>query len=95
MDKFKQTLSFGGFGADEINEVSAAVKSYADKTVYDLETIANTTATLGANGVKDFEKLTEAMGNLNAVAGGDANTFQSVALALTQTAGGASVCCCD
>lgn len=87
MDKFKQTLSFGGFGADEINEVSAAVKSYADKTVYDLETIANTTATLGANGVKDFEKLTEAMGNLNAVAGGDANTFQSVALALTQTAG--------
>ena len=87
MDKFGQTLSFGGFSADEINNVSAAIKSYADKTVYDLETIANTTATLGANGVKDFEKLTEAMGNLNAVAGGDANTFQSVALALTQTAG--------
>lgn len=87
MDKFKQTLSFGGFSADEINEVSAAVKSYADKTVYDMETIANTTATLGANGVKDFEKLTEAMGNLNAVAGGDANSFQSVATALTQTAG--------
>lgn len=87
MDKFGQTLSFGGFSAEEIKDVSTAVRSYADKTVYDLETIANTTATLGSNGVKDFEKLTEAMGNLNAVAGGDANTFQSVALALTQTAG--------
>ena len=87
MDKFAQTLSFGGFGADEINDVSAAVKKYADQTVYDLETIANTTAQLGANGVKNFEALTEALGNLNAVAGGDANSFQSVALALTQTAG--------
>lgn len=87
MDKFEQTLSFGGFDQKTIDATSKAIRSYADKTVYDLETIANTTATLGANGVKDFEKLTEAMGNLNAVAGGDANSFQSVALALTQTAG--------
>lgn len=87
MGKFEQTLSFGGFDQKTIDATSKAIKSYADKTVYDLETIANTTATLGANGVKDFEKLTEAMGNLNAVAGGDANSFQSVALALTQTAG--------
>ena len=87
LSKFEQTLSFGGFDQKDIDATSKAIKSYADKTVYDLETIANTTATLGANGVKDFEKLTEAMGNLNAVAGGDANSFQSVALALTQTAG--------
>lgn len=87
MGKFEQTLSFGGFDQKTIDATSKAIRSYADKTVYDLETIANTTATLGANGVKDFEKLTEAMGNLNAVAGGDANSFQSVALALTQTAG--------
>lgn len=87
MDKFAQTLSFGGFGAEEIEEISAAMKEYADQTVYDLDTVANTVAQLGANGVKDFEALTEAAGNLNAVAGGNAQTFESVALVLTQTAG--------
>lgn len=87
MDKFAQTLSFGGFGAEEIEEISAAMKEYADTTVYDLQTVANTVAQLGANGVKDFEALTEAAGNLNAVAGGNAQTFESVALVLTQTAG--------
>jgi len=85
--KFSQTLSFGGFDQKEIEATTAAVKKYADETVYDLETIANTTASLGANGVKDYERLTEALGNLNAVAGGDAQSFQSIALALTQTAG--------
>ena len=87
MSKFAQTLSFGGFGAEEIEKISAAMKEYADQTVYDLDTVANTVAQLGANGVKDFEKLTEAAGNLNAVAGGNAQTFESVALVLTQTAG--------
>ena len=87
MNKFAQTLSFGGFGEDEISDVSAAVSKYAADTVYDLDLIANTTAQLGANGVKDFEKLTEAAGNLNAVAGGTNQSFESVALAITQTAG--------
>lgn len=87
MDKFAQTLSFGGFGEEEISEISDAVKAYADTTVYDLDTIANTVAQLGANGVKDFEALTEAAGNLNAAAGGNAQTFESVAMVMTQTAG--------
>ena len=87
MAKFGQTMSFAGFDPQVIEETQAAVQKYADSTVYDLNTIANTTAQLGANGVKDFEALVEATGNLNAVAGGNAQTFESVALALTQTAG--------
>ncbi|MEO5467974.1 tape measure protein, partial [Bifidobacterium adolescentis] len=55
--------------------------------VYDLSTIQNTTAQLAANGIKDYTGLTEAAGNLNAVAGGNADTFGSVAMVLTQTAG--------
>lgn len=87
MAKFGQTMSFAGFDPQVIEETQAAVQKYADSTVYDLNTIANTTAQLGANGVKDFEALVEATGNLNAVAGGNAQTFESVAMALTQTAG--------
>ena len=87
MDKFAQTMSFAGYGADEIEGISAAIKKYADDTVYDLDTIASTVAQLGANGVDNFEALTEAAGNLNAVAGGNAQTFESVASVLTQTAG--------
>lgn len=55
--------------------------------MYDLGTIQNTTAQLAANGIGDYTGLTEAAGNLNAVAGGNADTFKSVAMVLTQTAG--------
>lgn len=87
LTKFESTMEFAGFGAQEIDALTQSVQDYASKTVYDLETIANTTAQLGANGVKDFMALTEAAGNLNAVAGGNADTFKSVAMVLTQTAG--------
>ncbi len=87
MQKFDSTMEFAGFGKDSINLAKEAVKKYADDTVYDLNTVANTTAQLAANGVKDYTGLTEAAGNLNAVAGGNADTFGSVAMVLTQTAG--------
>lgn len=87
MYKFEQTMGFAGFDGKTIDEASAKVKDYADRTVYNLDTIANTTAQLAANGVEDFSGLTEAMGNLNAVAGGNADTFNSAAMVLTQTAG--------
>ena len=64
-----------------------ATRDYADKTVYDLTTVQNTTAQLAANGIQDYVGLTEAAGNLNAVAGGNADTFKSVAMVMTQTAG--------
>lgn len=87
MYKFEQTMGFAGYDDKAIKKASADVKEYADKTVYDLDTIANTTAQLAANGIKDYTGLTQALGNLNAVAGGNADTFNSVSMALTQTAG--------
>lgn len=87
MKKFEQTMKFAGYDDSQIKHASNSMKEYADKTVYDLSTISNTTAQLASNGVPNFEKLTEAAGNLNAVAGGNQNTFKSVAMVLTQTAG--------
>ena len=49
--------------------------------------IQNVTAQLAANGVENYDKLAEAAGNLNAVAGGNKETFSSVGMVLTQTAG--------
>lgn len=87
LTRFESTMKFAGFDTNVIKEAEAAVQTYADNTVYDLETVANTAAQLGANGVDNFEMLTEAAGNLNAVAGGNADTFRSVAMMLTQTVG--------
>ncbi|KAB7789462.1 tape measure protein [Bifidobacterium cebidarum] len=86
-DKFKNTMSFAGFDTTAIDKASKAARKYADETVYDLSTVQNTTAQLAANGIGDYTGLTQAAGNLNAVAGGNAETFKSVAMMLTQTAG--------
>ena len=86
MDKFRSTMQFAGLDNSAIEKSAASVKKYADDTVYDLDTIANTTAQLAANGIKDYDGLTQAAGNLNAVAGGNADTFKSVAMVMTQTA---------
>ncbi|MDT2400477.1 tape measure protein, partial [Enterococcus avium] len=87
IDKFKSTMKLGGFGEKEINEATKIVQKYADDTVYDLSTVSNTTAQLAANGIKNYTELTQAAGNLNAQAGGSAETFKAVAMMLTQTAG--------
>lgn len=86
-DKFISTMNFAGIDTGNIEKASKAARDYADRTVYDLSTIQNTTAQLAANGISDYTGLTEAAGNLNAVAGGNADTFKSVAMVLTQTAG--------
>lgn len=86
-DKFKNTLSFAGVASDEIEKLTASTKKYADDTVYELSDIQNITAQLAANGVEGYDQLAEAAGNLNAVAGGNAETFKSVGMVLTQTAG--------
>ncbi|KAA8820265.1 hypothetical protein CSQ85_00160 [Bifidobacterium rousetti] len=85
--KFASTLQFAGMGKDQIAGLTDSVQRYADQTVYDLSDIQNMTAQLASNGVPNFEKLAEAAGNLNAVAGGNAETFKSVGMVMTQTAG--------
>ena len=87
LKKFESTMSFAGYDDSTISKAKDDMKEYADLTVYDLDTVANTTAQLAANGIQDYTGLTQAAGNLNAVAGGNADTFKSVAMVLTQTAG--------
>ena len=86
-DKFKQTLKFAGVDTTTIDRLTESAKAYADATVYELSDIQNVTAQLAANGVEGYDRLAEAAGNLNAVAGGNADTFRSVGMVLTQTAG--------
>ena len=85
--KFASTLSFAGLDTGTIDQLTDRTQKYADQTVYDLSDIRNTTAQLAANGVDNYANLAEAAGNLNAVAGGNADTFKSVGMVLTQTAG--------
>jgi tape measure domain-containing protein len=86
-DKFKATLNFAGVSPDQIESLTKATRAYADQTVYSLGDIQNVTAQLAANSVPNYDKLAMAAGNLNAVAGGNAETFKSVGMVLTQTAG--------
>ncbi|TKQ94976.1 phage tail protein [Enterococcus faecium] len=85
--KFSKTMEFADFGKSQIESSKKEMKDYADKTVYGLEEILNTTAQLASNGIPNYTELTKAAGNLNAVAGGSSDTFKSVAMMLTQTAG--------
>ncbi|MEX3562182.1 tape measure protein [Corynebacterium phoceense] len=86
-DKFKSTLDFAGLDTSTIEQVTAQAQKYADQTVYDLGDIQNMTAQLAANGVDNYAGLAEAAGNLNAIAGGNADTFKSVGMVMSQTAG--------
>lgn len=87
VDKFKSTMKGADFGSAEINKASKTMKTYADQTVYDTQTVMNTTAQLAANGVGNYTQLTQAAGNMNAQFGGTQDTFKSVAMVMTQTAG--------
>ena len=85
--KFASTLSFAGIDDSAIQQLTQSTQEYADRTVYDLADIRNATAQLAANGVANYAQLAEAAGNLNAVAGGNADTFKSVSMVMSQTAG--------
>lgn len=87
IEKFQSTMNFAGKTKEETEEATKLFKKYADDTVYDLNDITNTGAQLAANGINSYKELAIAAGNLNAVAGGNADTFKSVGMVLTQTAG--------
>lgn len=57
--KFASTLNFAGVSEQQIKRLTASTQDYADKTVYDLNDIRNTTAQLAANGVPNYDKLAE------------------------------------
>lgn len=85
--KFASTLEFAGLDTSTIDALTKSTQEYADRTVYDLSDIRNVTAQLASNGVDNYAQLAEAAGNLNAVAGGNTDTFKSVGMVMTQTAG--------
>ncbi len=85
--KFRQTLDFAGLDNSTISALTESTQKYADQTVYGLEDIQTITAQLAANGVADYDKLAEAAGNLNAAAGGNAETYKTVGMVMTQTSG--------
>ena len=55
--------------------------------MYSLSDIQSITAQLASNGIQGPDALAESLGNLNAIAGGNAETFGRVGSVLTQTAG--------
>lgn len=83
-DKFQNTLKFAGVDPGKIKDLTDAAQSYADKTIYDLQDIQSMTSKLAANGVKGFDKLAEAAGNLTAAAGGGKNEFAAFGYAMVQ-----------
>lgn len=87
LEKFESTMNFAGKSKKETEEASKYFKTYADKTVYELQDVANTGAQLASNGIEKYKEITIASGNLNAVAGGNKETFKSLGMVLTQTAG--------
>lgn len=86
-DKFAKTLEFAGLDSSQIDAYLASTQAYADATVYSLSDIQQITAQLASNGIEGPDALAEALGNLNAIAGGNAETFGRVGSVLTQTAG--------
>lgn len=85
--KFRSTLEFSNLDTSAIDALTESTQEYADVTVYGLADVRSITAQLAANGVKNYDRLAEAAGNLNAVAGGTADTYKSVGMVMTQTAG--------
>ena len=87
MYKLQAAMRFSGYSEKEIERIAGAtgsLKTYADKTVFSLQDVMSTFGALSANGIKDADKLTEAVGNAVAVFGGGAQEYSSVALAFSQ-----------
>lgn len=87
LKSYTSTMKFAGFNTSEIKKGEEELKEYSKATIYNVGEMSNTSATLAANGVKNYVKVTEALGNLVAVAGGSTQDMQAASLALTQMVG--------
>ncbi|MDA3797308.1 tape measure protein, partial [Lactobacillus delbrueckii] len=87
LKSYSSTMKFAGFDTSEIKKGEEELKEYSKETIYNVGEMSNTAATLAANGVKNYVPVTKALGNLVAVAGGNAQAMQSASLALTQIVG--------
>lgn len=87
LKSYTSTMKFAGFDTSEIKKGEEELKEYSKETIYNVGEMSNTSATLAANGVKNYVEVTKALGNLVAVAGGGAQDMQAASLALTQMVG--------
>lgn len=87
LKSYTSTMKFAGFDTSEIKKGEEELKEYSKETIYNVGEMSNTSATLAANGVKNYVAVTKALGNLVAVAGGSTQDMQSASLALTQMVG--------
>jgi|GEM_PF-4897639 len=87
LKSYSSTMKFAGFDTSEIKKGEEELKEYSKETIYNVGEMSNTSATLAANGVKNYVEVTKALGNLVAVAGGGAQDMQAASLALTQMVG--------
>lgn len=87
LKSYQSTMKFAGFDTSEIKKSQEELKEYSKETIYNVGEMSNTSATLAANGVKNYVEVTKALGNLVAVAGGGAQDMQAASLALTQMVG--------
>lgn len=87
LKSYQSTMKFAGFDTSEIKKGEEELKEYSKETIYNVGEMSNTSATLAANGVKNYVEVTKALGNLVAVAGGGAQDMQAASLALTQMVG--------
>lgn len=87
LKSYTSTMKFAGFDTSEIKKGEEELKEYSKETIYNVGEMSNTSATLAANGVKNYVEVTKALGNLVAVAGGSTQDMQAASLALTQMVG--------
>ena len=87
LKSYESTMKFAGFDTSEIKKGEEDLKEYSKETIYNVGEMSNTSATLAANGVKNYVAVTKALGNLVAVAGGSTQDMQAASLALTQMVG--------
>lgn len=87
LKSYQSTMKFAGFDTSEIKKSEEELKEYSKATIYNVGEMSNTAATLAANGVRNYVGVTKALGNLVAVAGGNADDMKSASLALTQIVG--------
>lgn len=87
IDKFRTSLDFTGVDSSKIDELTASTRAYADATVYSLGDIQSITSNLAGAGVAGFDTLAESLGNFNAAAGGSAETYGRLGVAMSQING--------
>lgn len=78
--------STGEYTSQEIDSLVARTQKFADKSVYSLSEVQNTTRTLASLHVKNAEDITEALGDINSATGGTSEQFSQLTDIIRQTA---------